>query len=112
MTSDHTHTESGTDARGLTRVPERNAIAHDRADMREAADVLMEDEDIVAAILADADVPLICEGEDTRVLWHDLRTYRERERARRRAGVREITRLSIAAGLDDVDYSAIECERA
>lgn len=112
MTSDRTHTDSRVDPRGLTVAPENDAATHDLADMREAADFLMVDEEAVAAILAAAGVPLIRRGEDTYASRRDLLTYREREIARRRAGMREITRLSIAAGLDDADYSALERDRA
>lgn len=112
MTSDQTRNEFSTNARGLAVAPPAGAAARDRADMHEAADFLMEDEGVVETLLADGGVPLVHEGGDTYVLRHDLRSYRERERVRRRAGMREITRLSIAAGLDDVDYSAIERDRA
>ncbi len=76
-------------------------------DLREAADFLMEDEDAVARILVAAGVPLVGAGGDVRVARGDLRRYRERDRAARRQGLRALTRLSIAMGLDDVDYSSL-----
>lgn len=74
-------------------------------DMREAADVLMEDEGDVAALLADGGVSLVRKADASFVSRRDLLAFRAREIAAQRAGVREITRLSIAAGLDDVDDS-------
>jgi len=111
--SDHTHTGSNAAAPGLTVAHnEMNTAIPDLADMREAADTLLEDESTVEAILANANVPLIREGGDMYVQRHDLRAYRERALTRRQAGMGEITRLSIAAGLDDVDFSTIERDRA
>ena len=110
--SSRTHTESNATVPGLTVAHEMNGAIRDLADMREAADTLLEDESTVEAILANANVPLIRKARDMYVLRHDLRAYRERALARRQAGVGEITRLSIAAGLDDVDYSAIERNQA
>lgn len=86
---------------------EREQSARGRADMREAADFLMEDEESVADILARAGVPVMREDAVAYVSRRDLRQYRERVLAARRAGVREITRLSIEAGLDDLDYARL-----
>jgi len=81
----------------------RRSATRDHMSMQEAADFLMEDVDTVADLLADAGVPLAREGGVTYVARRDLEDYRARDRATRRDGVREITRLSIAAGLDDLD---------
>jgi len=47
----------------------------------------------------------------TSVAQRDLEDYRARDRAARCDGVREITRLSIAAGLDDLDYAPLSDDR-
>ncbi len=83
----------------------------DRVSMQEAADFLMEDVDTVADLLAAAGVPLARAGGVTSVARRDLEDYRARDRAARRDGVREITRLSIAAGLDDLDYTPLSDDR-
>jgi hypothetical protein len=75
--------------------------------MQEAADFLMEDVDAVADLLVHAGVPLVRESGATYVSRRDLADYRERDRAARREGVREITRRSITAGLDDLDYAPL-----
>ena len=90
---------------------DRRAATGNRLSMREAADFLMEDVDTVAGLLADAGVPLMHEGDATSVARRDLAGYRARDRAARRDGVREITRLSIAAGLDDLDYAPLSEDR-
>lgn len=105
---DDTHAEFQTDTHRLTVEREGDTVTSSLADMREAADTLLEDESSIAAVLANANVSLIQKGGDMYVQRHDLHAYRERELARRQAGIGEITRLSIAAGLDDVDYSTIE----
>lgn len=87
------------------------AEARDRLSMQEAADFLMEDVDAVADLLAAAGVPLTREGGATSVARRDLEGYRARDRAAQREGVREITRLSIAAGLDDLDYAPLSDDR-
>jgi len=79
--------------------------------MQAAADFLMEDVDAVADLLAAAGVPLAREGGVTSVARRDLEDYRIRDRAARCDGVREITRLSIAAGLDDLDYAPLSDDR-
>ncbi len=89
----------------------RRSATRDRLSMQEAADFLMEDVDAVAALLAAAGVPLMHEGDATSVARRDLEGYRARDRAARRDGVREITRLSIAAGLDDLDYAPLSEDR-
>jgi len=89
----------------------RRPATRDRLSMQEAADFLMEDVDAVAGLLADAGVPLTREGDATSVARRDLEEYRERDRAARRDGVRKITRLSIAAGLDDLDYAPLSEDR-
>ena len=80
-------------------------------DMREAADVLMEDEGEVAGLLAAANVPLVREAGEVFVAHRDLLAFRDREIDLRREGVREITRLSIAAGLDEVSIAPIPRDR-
>ncbi len=85
----------------------RRSATRDRLSMQAAADFLMEDVDAVAGLLAHAGVPLTREGDATSIARRDLEVYRERDRAARRDGVREITRLSIAAGLDDLDYTPL-----
>ena len=93
-----------------TTPPDRNgpgSAVRDRMSMQEAADFLMEDVDAVADILAHAGVPLARAGNTIYVARRDLEDYRERDRAARRDGVREITRRSIAAGLDDLDYAPL-----
>jgi hypothetical protein len=85
--------------------------ARDRLSMQEAADFLMEDVDAVADLLVHAGVPLVRESGATYVSRRDLADYRERDRAARREGVREITRRSIAAGLDDLDYAPLYEDR-
>jgi len=85
--------------------------ARDRMSMQEAADFLMEDVDTVADLLARASVPLAHASGATYVARRDLEDYRERDRAARRAGAREITRLSIAAGLDDLNYAPLYEDR-
>jgi len=55
--------------------------------------------------------PLTREGGVTSVAQRDLEDYRARDRAARCDGVREITRLSIAAGLDDLDYAPLSDDR-
>jgi len=87
------------------------AEARHRLSMQEAADFLMEDVDAVAALLTAAGVPLMHEGDATSVARRDLEEYRARDRAARREGTREITRLSIAAGLDDLDYAPLSDDR-
>ncbi len=89
----------------------RRSVASDRLSMQAAADFLMEDVDAVAALFAAAGVPLTREGGATSVARRDLEDYRARDRAVRRDGVREITRLSIAAGLDDLDYAPLSEDR-
>lgn len=89
----------------------RRSAARDRMSMQEAADFLMEDVDAVADLLAHAGVPLTRERGATYVARHDLEDYRARDHAARRAGVREITRLSIEAGLDDLDYASLYEDR-
>jgi len=89
----------------------RRSATRDRLSMQEAADFLMEDVDAVAALLAAAGVPLTREGGATSVARRDLEDYRARDRAARRDGVREITHLSIAAGLDDLDYTPLYEDR-
>ncbi len=115
MTRQNTRTQP-TPTEGLTNGPpaegaapreETEAPPEGFADMREAADFLMEDADAVARILVAAGVPLVGAGGDVRVARGDLRRYRERDRAARRQGLRALTRLSIAMGLDDVDYSSL-----
>ncbi len=83
----------------------------DRLSMQEAADFLMEDVDAVADLLAHAGIPLTHQGDAIYVARRDLEEYRECDRAARRDGVREITRLSIAAGLDDLDYTPLSDDR-
>ncbi len=85
--------------------------ARDRLSMQEAADFLMEDVDAVEGLLADAGVSLAHASGATYVARRDLEDYRERDHAARRAGVREITRLSIEAGLDDLDYAPLYEDR-
>jgi len=97
-----------------TTSPDRNnrrTTARDRLSMQEAADFLMEDVDAVADLLAAAGVPLTREGGATSVARRDLEDYRTRDRATRRDGVREITRRSIAAGLDELDYAPLSDDR-
>ena len=97
-----------------TTTPGRNgrrSVARDRLSMQEAADFLMEDVDAVADLLADAGVPLTRQGNTIYVARRDLEDYRARDRVARREGVREITRLSIAAGLDDLDYAPLSEDR-
>ncbi len=89
----------------------RRSATCDRVSMQEAADFLMEDVDAVADLLAAAGVPLAREGEATYVARRGLEDYRARDRAARRDGVREITRLSIDAGLDDLDYTPLSDDR-
>jgi len=89
----------------------RRSATRDRLSMQEAADFLMEDVDTVADLLAAAGVPLAREGGVTSVARRDLEDYRIRDRRARRDGVREITRLSIAAGLDDLDYTPLSDDR-
>ncbi len=89
----------------------RRCAAHDRMSMQAAADFLMADVDAVADLLAHAGVPLAREGGATYVARPDLEDYRTRDRAARREGVREITRLSIDAGLDDLDYAPLSEDR-
>lgn len=89
----------------------RRSAARDRMSMQEAANFLMADVDAVADLLAAAGVPLAREGDATFVARQDLEDYRAREHAARREGVREITRLSIAAGLDDLDYAPLYKDR-
>jgi len=89
----------------------RRSATRDRLSMQEAADFLMEDVDAVADLLAAARVPLAREGGATSVARRDLEDYRARDRVARREGVREITRLSIAAGLDDLDYAPLSEDR-
>ncbi len=87
------------------------SAARNRLSMQEAADFLMADVDAVAGLLADAGIPLTREGGATSVARRDLEGYRARDRAARHTGVREITRLSIAAGLDDLDYAPLSEDR-
>jgi hypothetical protein len=87
------------------------SAARDRMSMQEAADFLMEDVDMVTDLLARAGVPLTRGGDTIYVARHDLAEYRERDHAARRAGVREITRRSIEAGLDDLDYAPLYEDR-
>jgi len=47
------------------------------------------------------------EDGHTYVACRDLRIYRDRDIAARREHLHELTRRSIAAGLDDVDYSRL-----
>ena len=75
--------------------------------MREAADFLMEDESAIEEILTAAAVPLVHEDGQIYVARRDLRIYRDRDTAARRERLHELTRRSIAAGLDDVDYSRL-----
>ncbi len=89
----------------------RRSATRDRLSMQEAADFLMEDVDAVADLLADAGVPLTRQGNTIYVARRDLEDYRARDRVARREGVREITRLSIAAGLDDLDYAPLSEDR-
>jgi len=89
----------------------RRLAARDRLSMQAAADFLMEDVDAVAGLLADAGVPLTRQGDAIYVARRNLEEYRERDRVARRDGVREITRLSIAAGLDDLDYTPLSDDR-
>ncbi len=89
----------------------RRSATRDHMSMQEAADFLMEDVDTVAGLLADAGVPLTREGGATSVARRDLEDYRARDRAARRDGVRKITRLSIEAGLDDLDYTPLYEDR-
>ncbi len=89
----------------------RRSAARDRLSMQEAADFLMADGDAVAGLLAAAGIPLTREGGATYVARRDLEKYRTRDRAARRDGVREITRLSIAAGLDDLEYAPLSDDR-
>lgn len=79
--------------------------------MREAADFLMEDEDAVEGLLAAAAVPLAREDGHVYVARRDLRVYRDRDTAARRGHLRELTRQSIEAGLDDVDHSRLADQR-
>ncbi len=90
---------------------DRRVATRDRLSMQAAADFLMEDVDAVADLLADAGVPLTREGGATSVARRDLEDYRTRDRATRRDGVREITRLSIAAGLDELDSTPLSDDR-
>ncbi len=89
----------------------RRPATRDRLSMQEAADFLMADVDAVAGLLTAAGVPLAREGGATSVARRDLEEYRARDRVARRDGVREITRLSIAAGLDDLDYVPLSEDR-
>jgi len=89
----------------------RQSAMRDRLSMQEAADFLMEDVDAVADLLAAAGVPLARAGGVTSVARRDLEDYRARDRVARREGVREITHLSIAAGLDDLDYAPLSDDR-
>jgi len=89
----------------------RRSVARDRLSMQEAADFLMEDVDAVADLLAAAGVPFTRQGDTIYVARRDLEEYRARDRAARRDGVREITRLSIAAGLDALDYAPLSDDR-
>jgi len=90
----------------------RRSATRDRLSMQEAADFLMADVDAVAGLLAAAGIPLTRAGGVTSVARRDLEGYRARDRAARRDGVREITRLSIAAGLDDLDYAPLSDDRS
>jgi len=89
----------------------RRSATRDRLSMQEAADFLMADVDAVAALLAAAGIPLTREGGVTSVARRDLEDYRTRDRAARREGTREITRLSVDAGLDDLDYAPLSEDR-
>ncbi len=89
----------------------RRSATCDRLSMQEAAAFLMADVDAVAGLLAAAGIPLTREGGATSVARRDLEDYRARDRAARRDGVRKITRLSIDAGLDDLDYTPLSDDR-
>ena len=71
----------------------------------------MEDVDAVEELLVHAGVPLVRESGATYVARRDLVDYRARDHAARRAGVRAITRRSIEAGLDDLDYAPLDDDR-
>lgn len=86
-------------------VPERGL-----ADMREAADFLMEDAEAVERVLTAAGVPLVHADAGAFVRRHDLRQFRARDQAEQRERLRELTRMSIAMGLDDVDYSSLSSD--
>ncbi len=94
----------------VTLVPAREESAAAKRGlmtMGEAADFLMEDESTIEEILTAAAVPLMHEDGQTYVARRDLRVYRDRDTAARREHLRELTRRSIAVGLDDVDYSRL-----
>jgi hypothetical protein len=100
-------TEHGYTVTVVSARAESGAAKHGLMTMREAADFLMEDEGAIEEILVAAAVPLVHEEGQTYVARRDLRVYRDRDTAARREHLRTLTRRSIAAGLDDVDYSRL-----
>ncbi len=79
----------------------------DHMTMSEAAALLMEDEEAVVGVLTRAGVALIRQGDHSFVSRGDLVAYHARDIATRRGHLRELTRLSIEAGLDEADYSSL-----
>lgn len=84
----------------------QDTVSDDRATLQEAADALNVDEPNVTAILAEAGIPLLRDGDTVSVAREALHIFAERRRAERREQLRALTRASIEAGLDDVDYSS------
>jgi len=100
--TEHGYTVTVMPAREESAVAKRGLMT-----MREVADFLMEDESEIEEILTAAAVPLVHEDRQTYVARRDLRIYRDRDTAARREHLRTLTRRSIAAGLDDIDYSRL-----
>ncbi|GEM_PF-5003277 len=100
-------THSHSPARGVhTDHRSQDAVSGDRATLQEAADALNVDEANVVALFAEAGISLLRDGNTIYVAREALHTFAERRRAERREQLRELTRASIEAGLDDVDYSS------
>lgn len=100
-------TEDGYVVAVISSRDDSEAAKHGLMTMREAADFLMEDEGTVEALLAAADVPVVYENGLPYVARRELRIFRDRDIGERRQHLRELTRRSIEAGLDDVDYSRL-----
>lgn len=104
--TEHDYTVTVMSARDESEAAKRGLMT-----MQAAADFLMEDESAVEEILTAASIPLVREDGHIYVARRDLRAYRDRDTAERREYLRALTRRSIEAGLDDVDYSRLSDQR-
>ncbi len=89
-------------------VPNRDAShGHERLTLKVAADLLNVQQSYLVGLLDAGTIPAVGAGARRAIRRDDMLAYKRERDAIRREGLRELTRMGEAAGMDDADYRVL-----